>query len=57
VAVISSSRQRTRLDRGRTIWLGFEGIDPSIFWEGDRAYVVNNGMPNEVPRYEGHRAI
>jgi xylan 1,4-beta-xylosidase len=39
------------------IWLGFEGIDPSIFWEGDRAYVVNNGMPNEVPRYEGHRAI
>lgn len=39
------------------IWLPFEGIDPSIFWEGDRAYIVNNRAPNEPPRYDGHRAI
>lgn len=39
------------------IWLPFEGIDPSIFWEGDRAFIVNNRAPNEPPRYEGHRAI
>ncbi len=39
------------------IWLPFEGIDPSIYWEGDRAYIVNNRAPAEKPRYEGHRAI
>ncbi|MES2020479.1 MAG: glycoside hydrolase family 43 protein [Pseudomonadota bacterium] len=39
------------------VWLPFEGIDPSIFWDGDTAYIVNNGSPNEPPRYEGHRAI
>jgi xylan 1,4-beta-xylosidase len=39
------------------IWLPFEGIDPSIYWEGDRAYIVNNRAPNETPRYDGHRAI
>ncbi len=39
------------------IWLPFEGIDPSIYWEGDRAYIVNNRMPDEPPRYDGHRAI
>ncbi|SER31264.1 glycoside hydrolase family 43 protein [Sphingobium sp. YR768] len=39
------------------IWLPFEGIDPSIFWEGDRAYIVNNRAPDEAPRYNGHRAI
>jgi len=39
------------------IWLPFEGIDPSIYWEGDRAYIVNNRAPDEPPRYEGHRAI
>lgn len=38
-------------------WFEFEGIDPSIFWEGDKAYIVNNGAPNEKPRYSGHRAI
>ncbi len=38
-------------------WFDFEGIDPSIYWEGDKAYVVNNGAPNEPARYEGHRAI
>ncbi|UYY60245.1 glycoside hydrolase family 43 protein [Sphingomonas sp. S2-65] len=38
-------------------WLPFEGIDPSIHWEGDRAYIVNNRAPAEPPRYDGHRAI
>ena len=38
-------------------WLDFNGIDPSIFWDGDKAYIVNNDAPNETPRYEGHRAI
>lgn len=39
------------------IWLPFEGIDPSIYWEGDKAYIVNNRAPDEPPRYNGHRAI
>jgi xylan 1,4-beta-xylosidase len=39
------------------IWLPFEGIDPSIYWEGDRAFIVNNRAPDEPPRYDGHRAI
>ncbi|MGA1798952.1 glycoside hydrolase family 43 protein [Sphingomonas sp. 4RDLI-65] len=40
------------------IWLPtVEGIDPSIYWEGDRAYIVNNRAPDEPARYEGHRAI
>jgi xylan 1,4-beta-xylosidase len=39
------------------VWLGFEGIDPSIFWEGERAYIINNRAPNEAPRYDGHRAL
>ncbi|WP_310226203.1 glycoside hydrolase family 43 protein [Sphingobium xenophagum] len=39
------------------IWLPFEGIDPSIYWEGDKAYIVNNRAPDEQPRYDGHRAI
>lgn len=39
-------------------WLSFEGIDPSIYWAEDgKAYIVNNGAPNEEPRYDGHRAI
>ncbi len=41
----------------KPILLPFEGIDPSIYWEGDRAYIVNNRAPAEPPRYEGHRAI
>jgi alpha-N-arabinofuranosidase len=39
------------------IWLPFEGIDPSLYWEGDKAYIVNNRAPDEPSRYEGHRAI
>ncbi len=38
-------------------WLGFEGIDPSIFFDDGRAYIVNNGAPEGKPLYEGHRAI
>ncbi|PZU08855.1 glycoside hydrolase family 43 protein [Sphingomonas sp.] len=39
------------------VWLDFGGIDPSITWEGDRAYIVHNDAPAEPPRYDGHRAI
>lgn len=39
------------------IWLPFEGIDPSIYWEGDKAYIINNRAPDEPPLYSGHRAI
>ncbi len=38
-------------------WLPFEGIDPSIYWEGDRAWIVNNRAPAGPARYEGHRAL
>ena len=39
-------------------WLDFEGIDPSIHWDDSgKAYILNNGAPNEEPRYDGHRAI
>ncbi|AHG92052.1 glycoside hydrolase family 43 [Gemmatirosa kalamazoonensis] len=40
------------------IWLGFDGIDPSLFFDDDgKAYVVNNGAPVGPPLYSGHRAI
>ena len=40
------------------VWLPFDGIDPSLFFDEDgRAYVVNNGPPPGTPRYDGHRAI
>jgi xylan 1,4-beta-xylosidase len=39
------------------IFLDFDGIDPSLLWEGAKAYLVNNGPPEETPRYDGHRAI
>ncbi|HEU4996776.1 MAG TPA: glycoside hydrolase family 43 protein [Gemmatimonadaceae bacterium] len=40
------------------IWLGFDGIDPSLFFDDDgKAYVVNNGPPIGTPLYSGHRAI
>ncbi len=39
-------------------WLGFEGIDPSLFFDRDgSAWVVNNGLPEGKLRYDGHRAI
>lgn len=41
------------------VWLGFDGIDPSIFFDNDgRAWIVNNGNPpDNKPLYQGHRAI
>jgi xylan 1,4-beta-xylosidase len=41
------------------VWLGFAGIDPSLFFDDDgRAWLVNNGNPPEnKPLYPGHRAI
>ena len=41
------------------IWLQFDGIDPSIFFDDDgRAWIVNNGNPpDNKPLYQGHRAI
>lgn len=41
------------------VWLPeVDGIDPSLFVDADgKAYVLNNGPPDEKPRYDGHRAI
>ncbi|WP_266157995.1 glycoside hydrolase family 43 protein [Dyella silvatica] len=40
------------------VWLGFEGIDPSLFFDQDgSAWLVNNGLPEGKLRYQGHRAI
>ena len=41
------------------VWLDFDGIDPSLFFDDDgRAWMVNNGNPpDNKPLYEGHRAI
>ncbi len=41
------------------LWLReIDGIDPSMFFDDDgTAYIVNNGMPEGAPLYEGHRAI
>ena len=41
------------------VWLGFDGIDPSIFFDDDgRAWLVNNGQPpDDMPSYDGQRAI
>jgi xylan 1,4-beta-xylosidase len=41
------------------VWLDFDGIDPSLFFDDDgRAWLVNNGNPpDNKPLYQGHRAI
>ncbi len=41
------------------VWLKFDGIDPSLFFDDDgRAWMVNNGNPpDNKPLYSGHRAI
>lgn len=41
------------------VWLDFDGIDPSLFFDDDgRAWMVNNGNPpDNQPLYPGHRAI
>ncbi|OGX83164.1 glycoside hydrolase family 43 protein [Hymenobacter coccineus] len=33
------------------------GIDPSLFFEGDKAYVIYNSDPPGTPLYSGHRSI
>lgn len=40
-------------------WLpGIGGIDPSLFFDDDgTVYLVNNDVPPDPQRYEGHRAI
>lgn len=41
------------------VFLPFEGIDPSIFFDetDGSAWMLNNGAPVGPPRYDGHRAI
>ncbi|HVI99380.1 MAG TPA: glycoside hydrolase family 43 protein [Sphingomonas sp.] len=41
------------------VWLKQAGgIDPSLFFDDDgSAWLVNNDVPAEPPRYDGHRAI
>ena len=40
------------------VWLGFSGIDPSLFFDDDgRCWITYNGDPVGPPRYSGHRAI
>ena len=39
------------------VWLDFGGIDPSLYFEGDRAWIVYNDAPPGEPLYEGHRAL
>lgn len=41
------------------VWIReVDGIDPAFFFDDDgRAYLLNNGPPDEPPRYDGHRAI
>lgn len=40
------------------IWVPFDGIDPSLFFDADgKSYIVNNGAPEGTPLYQGHRAI
>ena len=40
------------------VWFDFEGIDPSLFFDNDgSAWMINNGAPEGIPLYEGHRAI
>ena len=41
------------------VWLGFDGIDPSLFFDDDgKVYVVHNGLPEGPQLYgQAHRAI
>jgi alpha-N-arabinofuranosidase len=40
------------------VWLDFEGIDCTLFFDDDgRAWMINNGSPPGPPLYQGHRAI
>jgi len=38
--------------------VSIDGIDPSFFFDDDgKAYIMNNGLPEGEPLYDGHRAI
>ena len=40
------------------IWLkSIDGIDPSLFFDEGKVYLINNDAPEGTPLYEGHRAI
>ncbi|MDR0184082.1 glycoside hydrolase family 43 protein [Lysobacter arvi] len=40
------------------IWLKtIDGIDPSLFFDDGKVYLINNDAPEGTPLYEGHRAI
>lgn len=40
------------------VWLPFDGIDPSLFFDDDgSAWIVYNDAPPGTPQYEGHRAL
>lgn len=41
------------------VWLGFDGIDPSLFFDDDgKVYIVHNGLPAGPQLYgQAHRAI
>jgi len=41
------------------VWLKFDGIDPSLFFDDDgKVYIVHNGLPEGPQLYgQGHRAI
>ncbi len=41
------------------VWLHFDGIDPSLFFDDDgKVYIVHNGLPEGPQLYgQGHRAI
>jgi alpha-N-arabinofuranosidase len=41
------------------VWLRFDGIDPSLFFDDDgKVYIVNNGLPEGPQLYgQSHRAI
>jgi alpha-N-arabinofuranosidase len=41
------------------VWLHFDGIDPSLFFDDDgKVYIVHNGLPDGPQLYgQGHRAI
>lgn len=41
------------------VWLPFDGIDPSLFWDDDeKCYITYNSIPpDNISLYDGHRTI
>ncbi|MFC3549879.1 glycoside hydrolase family 43 protein [Lysobacter cavernae] len=40
------------------VWLkDIDGIDPSLFFDDGKLYLINNDAPPGTPLYDGHRAI